>query len=392
MPIGYLFTVALIAVATGAALVPPRRPPVLAAAGYHAGMTLNELPFLAAAYLLAATALAAAQGDFGTPGGLAGLAVAAATVAGLATVVRRGLRARPVVERAMTEALGDGWRTVLRPRRLPWARILLLPFVRRRHDVVRSANLSYGDAGRRNRLDVYHHRGRPLGGPVLIHLHGGRYTGGRKNSQSLPLLYRLASQGWVCNSATYRLRPAAGLRDHLADAGTVIAWARAHAAGYGADPAVLFLAGSSAGAHLAALTALRADTTVTGVVCLNGYYGSYYDEPAGGGSSPYDHVRPDAPPFLLAHGDRDTVVPVEQARGFADRLRRVSANPVVYAELPGGQHAFDLFHSVRFEAVVDAVEAFAAWTRTSRSVLIRVPADGGRLRGQPGSRPAVGSW
>jgi hypothetical protein len=38
---------------------------------------------------------------------------------------------------------------------------------------------------------------------------------------------------------------------------------------------------------------------------------------------------------------------------------------VVYAELPGAQHAFDLFHSLRFEAVVDAIEAFAAWVRST---------------------------
>ena len=58
------------------------------------------------------------------------------------------------------------------------------------------------------------------------------------------------------------------------------------------------------------------------------------------------------------------MAPVELARLFADRLRSVSANPVVYAELPGAQHAFDLFHSLRFEMVVDAVEAFAAWVRS----------------------------
>jgi hypothetical protein len=45
-------------------------------------------------------------------------------------------------------------------------------------------------------------------------------------------------------------------------------------------------------------------------------------------------------------------------------LRSSSSNPVVYAELPGGQHTFDLVHSLRFEAVVDAIEAFAAWVRT----------------------------
>ncbi|WP_243860223.1 hypothetical protein [Streptomyces sp. BK208] len=67
------------------------------------------------------------------------------------------------------------------------------------------ANLSYGDVGRHNLLDVYH-RSRPKGAPVLIHVHGGHYSGGGKNSQSLPLHYRLASRGWVTISAS-RLKP-----------------------------------------------------------------------------------------------------------------------------------------------------------------------------------------
>jgi acetyl esterase/lipase len=37
---------------------------------------------------------------------------------------------------------------------------------------------------------------------------------------------RLAKRGWVCVSATYRLRPGAGWQDHLVDAKPVIAWAR----------------------------------------------------------------------------------------------------------------------------------------------------------------------
>lgn len=66
----------------------------------------------------------------------------------------------------------------------------------------------------------------------------------------------------------------------------------------------------------------------------------------------------------MAHGDRDTLVSVESARVFAERLRNTSSNPVVYAELPGAHHSFDLFHSIRFETVVDAIEAFAAWVRS----------------------------
>jgi acetyl esterase/lipase len=79
-------------------------------------------------------------------------------------------------------------------------------------------------------------------------------------------------------------------------------------------------------------------------------------------------VRADTPPFFVAQGDRGTYSPefVAIARRFAQKLRDTSSNPVVYAELPGGQHSFDLFHSLRFEAVVDAIEAFAAWVRSTR--------------------------
>ena len=137
---------------------------------------------------------------------------------------------------------------------------------------------------------------------------------------------------------------------------------------------MLFVAGSSAGAHMAALAALTpsapafqpgfetADTSVTAAICLGGYYGHYYGQ--GPSSSPLAHISPGAPPFFIAHGDLDTVVAVEDARLFAGQLRKVSASPVVYAELPGAQHAFDLFHSLRFEAVIDAIEAFTAWIRS----------------------------
>jgi acetyl esterase/lipase len=76
-------------------------------------------------------------------------------------------------------------------------------------------------------------------------------------------------------------------------------------------------------------------------------------------SSPHDHVTAGRPPFLIAHGTLDTLVVVEDARAFADHLRATSPRPLVYAELPGAQHDFDLFHSVRFEAVIDAIDAFA---------------------------------
>jgi hypothetical protein len=57
---------------------------------------------------------------------------------------------------------------------------------------------------------------------------------------------------------------------------------------------------------------------------------------------------------------------VEDARRFVEHLGLTSPNPVVYAELPGAQHGFDFFYSIRFEAVIDGIEAFADWVRARR--------------------------
>jgi acetyl esterase/lipase len=376
MPIGYLITTSLVACGVLGALTPPRRPFILGVLSFVAGFALNELPFIAAAWLVVSTLLALDQTGLGSPVGVAAAAVAILAMAGLLLVVRRALLTGPALERAMTDGLGTGWRRNVGDarsgRRVVSGRVLFAPFLMRRPDATRIANLSYGDAGRKNLLDLYHGHPGTANKPILIHLHGGALFMGRKNRESLPLLYRLASQGWVCISANYRLRPAATFPDHLIDAKKVIAWARDHARAYGADPSLVLVAGSSSGGQLAALAALtsndpryqpgfeHADTSVNAAICLHGYYG----QPGRGEADPFSPLAysgAGAPPLFIAHGDRDSLIPVETARLFAQRMRAGSAAPVVYAELPGAQHGFDRFHSIRFERVVDAVQDFAAW-------------------------------
>ena len=394
MPIGYLVTATLVACCTLFALAPLRRPAALGRLSSILGFFVNEMPFVTFYWLLASTLLAFDQGDIDSPGGWVVFGVAVVATAGLAVVAWRGLQAGPAIDTAMSKGLGAGWRSAVDPemtarlrRSLPFARILFGPFLLRRRDVERVANISYGDAGATNLLDVYRNRSHPSGGPTLIHLHGGAFVGGRKNSEARPLIYRLASQGWLCISANYRLSPAATFPDHLVDVKKVIAWVRAHGHDYGADPAVVFVAGSSAGAHLAAMAALTpndpgfqpgfedVDTSVTAAICLYGYYGPL-DTKERPPSSPLAYVGPGASPFFIAHGDQDTKVLVEDVRLFVERLRSTSSSPVVYAELPRAQHSFDLFHSLRFEAVVDAIEAFAAWVRSQGTPRVRVDDEG----------------
>ncbi len=410
MPIGYLISVALPALVTAAALAPIRSSWTLGQLSWRLGFQVNELPLLVAAWLPASTALAAVQGDLSTPVGIAGGCVAALTLAGLAVVLWRGLRAGPTVERALAEGLGSGWRAALPPevtarlaRRRPWTRLLLAPLAVRRRDVVRTAGLPYGPAGWHNLLDLYLPRSGAVTGPCLVYFHGGGYQSGRKNREARALIYRLASQGWVCVSANYRLARAAPYPAPLVDAKRVIAWMREHAPTYGADASTIVVAGSSAGAHLAAMAALtpnatalqpgfeQADTLVSAAICLYGFYGSptWIRSQPGAPSAPVEHLDDGAPPMLVAHGTHDSFVSVGDARDYVARFRAAAPErPLVYLELPGAQHTFDLYHSVRFHAVIDAVDAFTASVQcsvpSSSAPLIRLPTDDTReVAGRP---------
>jgi acetyl esterase/lipase len=273
----------------------------------------------------------------------------------------------------------------------------LWPLHVRRHDVQRIGGIRYGDAGRANLLDLYRSRRDPAAGelrPVLVHLHGGALVMGRKNREGLPVIYRLASRGWICVSSNYRMRPEAQWPDHLVDVKKVIAWIRAHGPEYGADPNRIFRAGASSGAQLAAVAALtpsdprfqpgfaEADTSVCAAISLYGYYGPGAAGPATPPSSPHAYIGPAAPPFFIAHGDCDTLIPVSAARQFAAALRARSRAAVVYAELPGAQHQFDLHHSIRCTAVTNGIEVFAAWVL--RQALSRAEGTGCGVRDDSG--------
>jgi hypothetical protein len=73
MPIGYLVTVAFVAVLTVFALAPIRHPRTLGLLSWGLGLVINELPFLAFYWLLAATLLAFGQGRYWLGGRLGGV-------------------------------------------------------------------------------------------------------------------------------------------------------------------------------------------------------------------------------------------------------------------------------------------------------------------------------
>ena len=142
------------------------------------------------------------------------------------------------------------------------------------------------------------------------------------------------------------------LADQVADVRDAIAWVQADASEYGAEPGTLFVAGSSAGANLAIRAVCEGETGIAGLICRYGYYGNLTP-------------RRDMPPMLVMHGERDMLIPVSDVRAFVERVRAVSSRPVIYAELPGAHHDFDMFESIRSAAVNTAVEQFTARVSTS---------------------------
>jgi acetyl esterase/lipase len=359
VPIGYLITVLLVGVLTAIALAPPTRPRAVAGPAYLFGVVINEVPHLAAGLPLAvATVLAIAVGDLGRGRASVALLVSAGVITvGLGLVARRGIRAWPAVAVGLRLA---GVAVPDRPKAWAW-RTALTPFPVRPRNVIRVRDLQYGE-DRRQRLDVYHRRDLPAGAPVLLYLHGGGYHSGSKHREGRALLHTMAADGWVCVSATYRLRPRADFDDHLSDVRGAIAWAHAHIRQFGGDPDTIVMAGSSAGAHLTSLCALGAEERPAAAICLYGYYGRYYGRSASEPvpSTPFGLSGTGAPPFFLAHGDRDTLTPVEESRALTTKLGQESSGLVVGIELPGGQHGFDLLRSWRYSAVLAGIKAFLA--------------------------------
>jgi acetyl esterase/lipase len=381
---------------------------------FFAGWLTAELALHHVVWQVGAALLLVALGALDAWPGKLALAISIASWVGLVLLFRRAQQAERVCSAALVAGLGADYEARILPELRPllshginW-REIALPFAMRDPRVERVRDIVYADGGRRGKprglkLDLYRARegtpGATAGAhrprPILLQVHGGAWVLGSKNEQGVPLMQRMASHGWLCAAIDYRLSPHATFPDHVVDVKRAIRWLKEHAAEYGADPDFIVITGGSAGGHLSSLAALTpnapefqpgfadADTRVQGCVAFYGVYdftnrdGVYRHDGLGRvlaqhvmkkrldearelyeKASPLYRVHADAPPFFLVHGDFDSLVPVAEARGMYAALRSVSREPVAYAEIPGAQHAFEIFPSLRSALAIDGVERF----------------------------------
>ncbi len=214
--------------------------------------------------------------------------------------------------------------------------------------------------------------------PLIIYIHGGGWMGGHTRQSAAfsnfpQVLASLASEGFVVASLEYRLSGEAKFPAQLQDVRAAVRFLKTNAARYGIDPKKVALWGGSAGGHLAALAGLSCGAPgidekpeAAGSECVQGvvsWYGVFdfalmvqraEQAPVAllgcesGATCPADRIAavspltyldPKDPPFLLIHGDADKVVPAEQSRIAAIRMKAAGV-PVETIFMPGIDHSW----------------------------------------------------
>jgi acetyl esterase/lipase len=216
--------------------------------------------------------------------------------------------------------------------------------------------------GQQLQLDVWQADHPGPARPGVLWAHGGGWVAGDRANWSLPKWGRwMADQGVTMFSVDYRLPPtssgmgaltAAVKAQEAGDVKCALGWVQAHAADYDVDPSNLVLAGDSAGAHLAMLTAYTIGTAnlpsscsgpITPVKAVISLYGITYSTNQSETSvMPIGYVRPGLPPTLLIQGTNDHTVPPDNAPKLANQLA-ASGDQYELVQLPLTDHFFDIF-------------------------------------------------
>lgn len=233
------------------------------------------------------------------------------------------------------------------------------------HEQITLTNVAYGTDARQQ-MDVYLPAGRsPNETGIVVLIHGGGWTGGDKsdfqlNAENVKTL-ELEFPGYALVNLNYRLVSASGNTYPAAvlDIKAAMQHIWEHAEKYGVSSAT-YLVGASAGAHLAALQALKYNTNgyIRGCVAIAGPYNlttAYMNsgnetrqilEMFMGGNpsdkrdeylaaSPIHFITVNSPKFLLLHGKSDHLVPASQASEFKAALEAKNV-PVRYFTYSGG--------------------------------------------------------
>ena len=233
------------------------------------------------------------------------------------------------------------------------------------------------DGHERQKLDLYLPPAAGGRWPLVVAIHGGAFRMGSKEGEPAGAF---VARGFAVAAINYRLSQHAIFPAQIEDAKAAVRWLRANASRYGYDPDRIASCGASAGGHLAAMLGTTGDVKAfdvggnlgfsSRVQAVVDFFGPTdflqmdahrlspqamaHDTPdspesqlVGGpirdhpdrvaGANPVTYVTRDDPPFLIVHGDADSLVPHHQSELLEAALRQAGVR-VRLVTIPGGPH------------------------------------------------------
>ncbi len=206
--------------------------------------------------------------------------------------------------------------------------LLLVPGMAFAESVVYSPSLE---------LDYFAPAGLAPNRPAAILIHGGGLVTGSRRDASVTALAEVVNRaGFAVFAIDYRLAPQHPYPAALDDVRRAVAFVRLQAKRWKVDPKRIALIGVEAGGYLAnlALPEVQAVVSVSAMSDLRGWpvtpalqsflaplIAARGLDGALAEASPVMHIRTDAPPFLLIHGDADARVSVVQSTHWQNALQ-----------------------------------------------------------------------
>ncbi|MFD1121801.1 alpha/beta hydrolase [Methylophilus flavus] len=215
--------------------------------------------------------------------------------------------------------------------------------------------------------------------PVVVFFYGGSWDSGNRGSYKF-IGEAMTSQGFIAVIPDYRVYPEVLFPGFMEDPAKAAKWVKLHAAEFGGDPERVFLAGHSAGAHIAAMLTLDPEFLAkqnskpqdfAGMIGLAGPYDFlplksnrlktiFGPEDQRSKSQPINFVTGNNPPMLLMVGTKDGTVWPRNTYNLAAKIK-AAGGPVEVAEFAGYGHvdmAAKLAKPLRDKCMLDTIAAF----------------------------------
>jgi len=272
-----------------------------------------------------------------------------------------------------------------------WSGEPLFPHATRQEDII------YGRKfGTALTMDVFTPRDNAKGLGVIFIVSGGWSSRHDDITQyAVPFIDQIAARGYTVFAVVHGSRPRYSVPEMITDLERSVRYIRYHAARFGINADQIGICGASAGGHLALMIGTHApasnlsakdeldrvssrvqavaslcpptdflnygqpDENALGRGKLQNFRAAFefrditdggrtltpITDPArilevGKSISPVNHATPDDPPTLLIHGDRDSIVPIQQSEEMMKRLRAVDV-PCQLSVRPGKDHGWE---------------------------------------------------